>query len=99
MWNAELTELGVRQTQLLARSQQLRERLGQEAQAMAPALAVADRVRGGFQWLMARPLWLAAIVAVPLLLRPRRAIAWGLKMIWGWRVWRRLQALRADSDR
>ena len=37
---------------------------------------------------MAHPQWLAAIVAIPVLLRPRRALAWALKLWWGWRALR-----------
>ena len=78
---------------LVARSHALRARLASEALTLQRPLALADRVRGGLHWLAAHPQWIAAVVALPVLLRPRRALGWALKMWSGWRLWRRLSRL------
>jgi hypothetical protein len=87
------TNLQVRQRQLVARSQSLRERLAQDSVALQRPLALADQVRGGARWLLLRPWWIAAAAALPIVWRPRRAMGWGLKLWGGWRLWRRVQPL------
>ncbi|RYF65874.1 MAG: hypothetical protein EOO29_39760 [Comamonadaceae bacterium] len=79
--------------ELLARSRQLRTRLAAQSQPLQRTLALADGVRDRARWLASHPQWLAGITAVPILLRPRRALAWGLKLWWGWRMIRRLRGL------
>lgn len=86
-------EIEARRARLLARSHTLRYRLGHQSQALQRPLAVADQARNGFAWLKAHPEWLVALVAVPVLLRPRRALAWTLKLWWGWRLLRRIRAV------
>ena len=76
----------------MARSHALRERLAHESQPLQHPLALGDQVRDGVRWLKAHPLWIAGAVALPLILRPRRAAGWGVKLWWGWRAWRRLAA-------
>ena len=86
-------ELQVRRGELLARSRMLRERLAAESVPLQRTLSLADAARDRIHWLMARPQWLAAIVAIPVLLRPRRALGWALKLWWGWRMIGRLRGL------
>jgi hypothetical protein len=86
-------QLQARAAQLAQRSDALRLRLSGEAQALERPLALADRAHGGIDWLKARPRWLLAVAAAPLLLRPRRALGWGLKLWWGWRLWQRIRAI------
>ena len=86
-------QLEVRRHQLVTRSRALRLRLAYDAQPLQRPLALADRVLEGVQWLKARPLLLAAIVAFPVLLRPRRAMTWALKLSWAWGTWRKVQRL------
>jgi hypothetical protein len=82
-----------KRVELLARSRQLRAQLATQSLPLQRTLALADRARDRARWLAANPQWLAALAAVPVLLRPRRALAWALKLWWGWRLVRRLQAL------
>jgi hypothetical protein len=91
MWKPRQAELAVRHAQLRARSEALRLRAGRQATALERPLALADRVREGLRWLAAHPQWIAVLAAVPVVLRPRRALGWALKLWWGWRFWRRLQ--------
>lgn len=86
-------ELQIRRNQLVMRSQALREQLGGQSQALQSPLALADRVRHAIQWLGAHPAWLAGLVAVPVIVRPRRALGWGIKLWGAWRVWQELRAL------
>jgi hypothetical protein len=86
-------ELQVRRGELLARSRMLRERLAAESVPLQRTLSLADAARDRIHWLMARPQWLAAIVAIPVLLRPRRALGWALKLWWGWRMIGRVRGL------
>jgi hypothetical protein len=86
-------ELQVRRGELLARSRMLRGRLAAETLPVQRTLSLADAARDRMHWLAAHPQWLAALVAIPVLLRPRRALAWALKLWWGWRAVRRLRSL------
>lgn len=95
MWDGKQAELQARRAHLMARSDDLRRRLGEQAQALEHPLALADRARGAFQWLAAHPQWLIALLAASVALRPRRALAWGLKLWGAWRLWRQLRALVA----
>ncbi len=93
MWAGKRAEIGARQAGLRLRSHALRQLLSHQAQVLERPLALADRARGGFQWLSAHPQWIAALVAAAVALRPRRALAWGLKLWGGWRLWRQLRRL------
>jgi hypothetical protein len=86
-------ELQVRRGELIARSRMLRGRLAVETLPLQRTLSLADAARDRIRWLAGRPQWLAAIVAIPVLLRPRRAIGWALKLWWGWRMIGRLRGL------
>lgn len=86
-------ELQVLRGELLARSRMLRGRLAAETLPLQRTLSLADAARDRLQWLRAHPQWLAVIVAIPVLLRPRRALGWALKLWWGWRAVRRLRSL------
>jgi len=83
-----------RQLALLLRSELLRQRLGMEAQALKVPMAWADRARAGWLWVQAHPQWPLAGAATVALLRPRRALRWGLRLLWAWRGLQRLQQLR-----
>lgn len=84
-------DLALHQRQLQLRSTELRLRFADDAQALAPPLRLADRVHAGWRWLRAHPeVPLAAIVVVAVL-RPRRALRWGLRLWGGWHTFRRLQ--------
>ena len=99
MFSERRTILLARQSELAVRSQALRERLAQDSMALERPLAIADHVRGGVHWLISRPWWIAAAVALPIVLRPRRAAAWGLKLWGGWRLWRQVQPFLAHLGR
>ena len=95
MWRARHQTLEANRLQLQQRSRRRRTRLGEEAVALQRPLAVADAVRSRLGWLAARPQWIAAIAVLPLIVRPRRAMGWALKLWWGWRTWQRLRPVIA----
>lgn len=76
-------DLIVRQQRLLARSAQLRATLGVQAQVIKTPLMMADRVWAAGQWLRRHPQWSLGAVLVVALLRPRRAVVWGVR---AWRL-------------
>jgi len=82
-----------RQALLLERSAALRQIFADDAKGLQRPLAVVDRTRDVIRWWAARPYWLVALAGSTLLLRPRRALGWGLRAWSGWRTWRRVQAL------
>lgn len=79
----------LRREELRLRSAELRLHMAAHAQVLEPPLALADRVRGGLQWLRANPQWPVGAAAALLVLRPRRALRWAGRAWWGWRTWRR----------
>lgn len=83
--------LARRQQALLLRSADLRGALGRDLRRLQAPLALADRLRGGWHWLRAHPELPLAAAAVLVVLRPRRAWRWSLRLWWAWRSWRRLQ--------
>jgi hypothetical protein len=83
--------LALRQQRLLMRSQALRQRLASDAAAWQAPLRWADGAVAVWTWLRGHPEAPLAALAVVLLLRPRRALRWGLRLWSGWRLLQRLQ--------
>lgn len=90
-------DLLMRQQRLLARSSQLRLTLGKQAQVLVAPLALADRVRHGVQWLYRNPHWPMGALLALAVLRPRRALTWGGRMWWVWRMYQRV--LKSSASR
>lgn len=90
-------ELANRKQQLLIRSAELRITFSHEARVLQAPLAVADQAVAGLQWLRAHPAWPLGALALLAALRPRRALAWGTRLWWGWRLVRRAQVWLARS--
>ncbi|WP_119289059.1 YqjK-like family protein [Azohydromonas sediminis] len=89
----EQLELQQRRERLRLRSTELRATLAERARALEPPLALADQVRSGVAWLRAHPEWPLGALAVLVVLHPRRALRWGARAWWGWRLWRHAQRL------
>lgn len=84
-------ELVLRQQRLLARSAELRLTLTSQGQVFKTPLALVDQAQAVLQWLYRNPQWpLGALVAL-VVLRPRRAILWGGRLWWSWKMLRRAQ--------
>jgi hypothetical protein len=86
-------ELQLERERLLLRSTELRMTIAIDSRALEAPLALADQVRSGLRWLRAHPEWPLGAAIVLLILRPRRALRWTLKLWSGWRLWRRGQRL------
>jgi hypothetical protein len=95
MWGSKREELQRKQVELVARSHALRQLFAEDVQPLRRPFAIADRIHHGVGWLAAHPKWIAALVAAPLILRPRRALGWALKGWSTWRLWRRARHLFA----
>lgn len=82
-------ELLLRQQRLLARSSQLRLTLADQAQVFKSPLALVDQLRNGLQWVYRNPHWPLGAMLVLAVMRPRRALMWGGRMWWGWKMFQR----------
>lgn len=91
--------LALRRAQLLQRSGELRQQLAQDAQVLTPWLGVADGVRLVSNWLQRHPEWAAVGVATLVVLKPQRAMSLALKAWSGWKVWRRVRSVWAQTQR
>lgn len=86
-------ELVLRQQRLLVRSAELRIALGDQAQVLNGPLAVVDQARSGLQWLYRNPRWPIGALLALLILRPRRALIWGGRFWWAWKIFKRARNL------
>lgn len=87
-------ELLLRQQRLLIRSTELRLQLRGQLQRLQRPAAAADQIRVGWTWLYQHPQWPAAALALFLVLKPKRALAWTGKLWWLWKSARVLQRWR-----
>lgn len=99
--------------ELRERRAKLRERAAREREALEGWVARAETVEGmaapavrALEWLRARPVWIAAGVALLVALRPKGALRWLSRGIGAWQLWRqgralwrRLAPLLAESKR
>lgn len=91
MWQDKVNDIHARRAVLLARSHALREHLAEASVGLERPFALADMARDQVRWWSARPMLLAAVAAVPLVLRPARLVTWSLKLWSGWRLWKQVQ--------
>ncbi len=93
--NPRASVLARRREMLVRRSAHLRERIGEDLQALQPALSWADRLQDAWHWVREHPLAVAGGLGTLALWRPRRTLGLGLRAWSAWRMLRRLGALRA----
>ncbi len=86
--SAQDLELRLRQERAIWRSAQLRGELIVQSEVLVAPFAQADRVKGGLLWLRRHPVYLAALVAVVVAIKPRNALS---KLGRAWTVWRTVQ--------
>lgn len=87
-------ELQLRQQRLLIRSTELRLQLRGHLQSLQRPAAVADQFKASLVWLYQHPQWPAGALALLLILKPRRALAWTGKLWWLWKSARLLRHWR-----
>lgn len=90
-----LAELAFERGRLIERIAHQRSTLAQQLQPLQDAQVTSQRLmmrcRIGVDYLSARPWLLALGVLTVLLLKPRRALTWGLRGVVLWRYVRRLR--------
>jgi len=79
-------ELQMRQQRLLLRSGELRLSLSDQAQVFKRPLAVVDQARNSVLWIYRNPKWPLGALLLLTILRPRRAIVWGGRLWWTWKM-------------
>lgn len=92
---SSLAELAFERGRLIERIAHQRSTLAQQLQPLQDAQVSSQRLmarcRVGVDYLSARPWLLALGVLAVVLLKPRRALAWGLRGVVLWRYVRRLR--------
>lgn len=83
--------LALKKQRLMLKSDALRSRLADEAQALVPVFSAADRVRSGWRWVKSHPEWVAGAGALLVALRPRTVVRWVRRGYGAFRAWRRLR--------
>ena len=81
----------LRQQRLIVRSTQLRSEIAVQSQVFIKPLAFADKVREGLTWIYQNPTLPFGVMLVFLVLKPKKAIAWGSRLWWAWNTLKRLQ--------
>jgi len=93
--NSRLVDLYLQQGRLLERiavqRADLRRQLAPIARSAQRADAALTVLQQSIQTLRRHPLTVAAALTLVILLKPRRAWAWGVRGLWLWRQWQRLQ--------
>jgi len=79
------------QQRLLVRSAQLRASLSQDFQALQTPLNMLDTAKAAAQWLGKHPIYPCMALGILVLLKPRRALAWGRRLLTGWFTMRRVR--------
>lgn len=77
-----------RRAVLQARSRIERARIATRAEILLRPVGIAGRASAAVHRLMSRPLWMLAVAAVAVFVRPRRALAWSGPLLAAWRLWR-----------
>ncbi len=91
MWQGKVNDIHARRAVLQARSHALRGRLAEASAGLERPFALADMARDHVRWWLAHPMLLAAVAAIPLVMRPARLVTWSLKLWSGWRLWKQVQ--------
>jgi len=78
-------ELQLRQQRLLIRSTELRLQLCAHLHRLQRPAARADQIKTRLLWLYQNPQWPAGVLALLLILKPKRALSWTGKLWWLWK--------------
>lgn len=93
--NRRLVDLYLQQGRLLERIAVQRADLRRQLEPIHRAAQLADSalavLKQTVQTLQSTPLLVSAAVVMLVLLKPKRAWAWGMQGLWLWRSWQRLQ--------
>jgi hypothetical protein len=89
--NQRRMRLVLARERLVERSRTLRCTAVEQSAALAPALRVGDQLRAAFDWIRGHPGIIAGAAVGLAVVRPRRALRWGLRLWGGWRLIKQLQ--------
>ncbi len=93
--NRQLVDLYLQQGRLLERIAVQRADLKRQLMPLQRTAQRADAalllLQQSVHTLRSHPLTVAAALALLVILKPRRAWAWGVRGLWLWRHWQRLQ--------
>lgn len=92
-----LAELALKKQRLLARSADLRDRMGMHAEGLTPLLHAADRLRAAAEAIRRHPEWVAGAAVLIVILRPRFIWRWVQRGFVGWRVWKSVHKLLGSA--
>lgn len=84
----EMAQIRLRRAHLLARAAAERRNVSARLALWEAPLAVADKSVAAARYLRRHPAIVVAAVALLVLLKPRRAIAWTRRALVAWRTWR-----------
>ncbi|MDD3937878.1 YqjK family protein [Rhodoferax sp.] len=87
-------ELQLRQQHLLIRSTELRLQLRANLHSLQRPAARVDQIKARLLWLYQNPQWPAGVLALLLILKPKRALSWTGKLWWLWKSARTLRHWR-----
>ncbi len=88
--NSEV-EFALKKQRLQYRSAELRERLAEYAQDVAPVLHVGDAVIEGVRWVKRHPEVVAAASIAFVVARPGRIMRWARRGALAWQAWGRVR--------
>jgi len=80
------TELLHRQQALLQKSARLREQLKIQSRVLVKPLGLLDQGRRLAQWLGRHPVLPASALVLGVVLKPKRALVWGGRLLWAWKT-------------
>lgn len=90
-------ELALRRQQLEWRIAAQRQEVAQAVAGLAPLFAAADALQAGLRQIKAHPEWVAAALAVLVVVKPRTAWRWARRAFVAWRLGGRLRAFVEDT--
>ncbi len=80
------TELLYRQRNLVHKNAQLREQLKVQSSVLVKPLGLLDQGRRLVQWLGRHPVLPASALVLGVVLKPKRALVWGGRLLWAWKT-------------
>ena len=97
--NRELVDIRRRRAELVERAGQQREELSRRVRAGVAWFDASTWLGAGWRVVRSRPFLIGGAVALLVVLRPKRVIAWSARIWTGWQAFRRVGQLIVGSRR
>jgi hypothetical protein len=88
--NSKPLELALRKQRILLESERLRGEFLNHFTAVSPVFYATDRLYHGVVWLRQHPQVPVGLAVALIVAKPKRAITWTRRLVFGWQVWRKL---------